>query len=242
MDFGESRLFSRNPDLIEDRKTAVELIELYGKTPYHATKDDIAWFWADLRIETEPGDSQMAKDYVEENIEKLNTRYPFPVTEWFCNFYRYIPDIIGQKIDNTGQVDWDLFFTLANPRPGFICPFWMTIEKLDVKQNQLARRQIYRECADNPELRNKLIKGDVIPSMYTYYVSYQKIRKEVLKLTKTIDPFDPEKTLKPKIFRRAMQYMTKEGLNNKDALERATKEIMDELGFGTETSTRLCSQ
>jgi len=189
------------------------MITKYSRDPYVATSEDIRWFWADLDIAT---DHELAREYVNNNLESLNEKYPFEVTEWLLNWYRFMPDIIG-KYNGTGQVDWNLLFTLIKPLPQLPVPFHSVIEKLNVKQNKLVREQIYDECYENEELRKRIINYRPIPSRYTYYTPYSKIRKEVVKRAK------PKMLRTPKgagsTFKEVSKLMKNEGIPFEEALK-----------------------
>lgn len=180
MDRHLSALISPNQDINDDRAGGIEMIQGLHKTPYVAIKDDVRWFEADMDIDTDHETTVIAKEYVEKHFELLNNKYPFELTEWLMNWYRFMPEALYYRWDNTGQLDWNIFFTLIYPLPGLPCPFCLLIDKLNVKQNQMVREQIYMECYKNKILRNNLINLEVIPTMYTHYASYWKIRKEVL--------------------------------------------------------------
>lgn len=182
MDGRLSALVSTNPDITYDRENAILLMQKHGKEAHGATREDIRWFWQDLDMECE---TEIAWDYVQPRIRELSEMYPFLVTEWFMNFYRFMPDIIEKGIDRTGQIDWNLFFSLAYPIPGGLAvPFYKMIEKLNVAQLREVREQIVDEIWNDPEMRKKIFKEEGIPSKYTYYMAYQTIRNRVIEKDK----------------------------------------------------------
>lgn len=175
---GAGGLISPNQDINYDRENAVILMDKYNKEPHPATREDIAWFWQDFGMECE---KEIAWDYVQPRIRDLSEQYPFLTTEWFMNFYRYMPDIIDKGLDGTGQIDWNLFFSLAYPLPGGLAvPFRYMIEKLNVAQLREVREQIVDEVWIDPEMKKSIFKWGTIPTIYTYYMPYQLIRKRVI--------------------------------------------------------------
>jgi hypothetical protein len=210
-------LWSPNPDIIEDRKNAIELIQEFDKEFVYAKPEDIQWFWRDMDIDFDKVVNELAKEVVELKFEKdLALRYPFGVSEWLDNWYRFMPEIIGE-LDNTGQVDWNLFFSLVYPLPPLTVPFNVLSKKLNIKWNRVIRDQIYWDCYNDPVVKEKLIKGEIIPSIYTYYTSYSKIRNEVMK---KIDGETKE------LFALAKKLIKEKGLDDKSALEEAHR-ILD---------------
>jgi len=178
MDRRLSTLVSPNPDINENRKIGIELIEEYNKTPHVATKEDIHWFDQDLDMII---DSDVAWDYVTPRIKELSEMYPFYITEWFEEFYRYMPELLPTGRDGTGQIDWNIFFSLAYPLPKLpYLSFRSMIQKLDVAQNRIVRAQIKEEIWNDKELRRKIMNWENIPSIYTNYIAYQTIRKAIV--------------------------------------------------------------
>jgi len=172
-----SALVSPNPDINENREIGIDLIKECNKTPHQATAGDIAWFWQDLDM---PLESDIAWEYVNPRIKELCGMYSFAVTEWFMEFYRYMPEVLDLKLDRTGQIDWNLFFSLAYPLPGGLAvPFHAMINKLNVAQNRIVRKQIIEEIWNNEDLRVKVMKWENIPSIYTYYIAYPIIRNAI---------------------------------------------------------------
>lgn len=182
MDGRLSALVSSNSDITYDRENAILLIEKFGKEAHPATREDIRWFWQDIEMECE---TDVAWDYVQPRVRELSGQYPFLITEWFMNWYRFMPDIIEKGIDRTGQIDWNLFFSLAYPLPGGLAvPFCVMIEKLNVAQLREVKVQIVDEVWKDPEMRKNIFKEEGIPSIYTYYMPYQTIRKRVIEKDK----------------------------------------------------------
>ena len=160
-------------------------MEMFNKDAHPATKEDIRWFWQDIDIDC---DTETAWDYVTPQVDKLSEQYPFLITEWFENWYRFMPDIIDKGIDRTGQIDWNLFFSLAWPIPGGLAvPFYLMIKKLNVAQNRIVRIQIVDTIWKDKELRTKIINWELIPSIYINYMPYQLIRKRVIEKDKKIN-------------------------------------------------------
>lgn len=175
-------LISSNPDITYDRENAVLLMQKFGKEAHPATREDIRWFWQDLDMECE---TDIAWDYVQPRIRELSEMYPFLVTEWFMNWYRFMPDIIEERIDGTGQIDWNLFFSLASPLPGGLAiPFYKMIEKLNVAQLREVKAQIVDEIWNDKEMRKSIFNWGNIPTIYTYYMPYQAIRNRVIEKDK----------------------------------------------------------
>lgn len=180
-------LVSPNKDINENREMALELIQLLGKPPHIATKEDKQWFWVDMET---PCDKETAWAYINYNIDTLGDKYNyiFRVTEWFSEFYRYMPELLYDRLDGTGQIDWNLFFTLAYPLPGNLgIPFHTMINKLNVAQLRLVKEKIVQEIYDDKELRKRVYTHGLIPSIYTYYMPYQLIRKRLIELDKRLN-------------------------------------------------------
>ena len=168
---------SPNPDVNEARKLGIEFIEKYNKTPHVATKDDKEWFWQDLELLV---DTDVAWEYVEPRVKVLSDMYPFAITEWITDFYSYMPEMFHYKLDGVGQIDWNIFFTLAYPLPkGMAISFHFLMKKLNVAQNRIVRRQIIDEIWNNKDLRLKVMRWEPIPSIYTYYIAYPTIRRRI---------------------------------------------------------------
>lgn len=223
-----SKFVSSDEDINDDRKNAVMLIKKYSKTPIIAQKSDRDWFWGDLDIEWDQELEEEAKEIVRANYNALEAHYPFQISEWFVNWYRYMPEIIDKHIRGTGQIDWNLFFSLAYPlKTCGAYSFQTLIQKLNFRQAQDVRQQIYQDCYDNPKLRQAIINGDVIPPIYTYYTPYSKIRKEVLKKvregSKTLVIDDSSKEL----FTQAAQLVEEQGLSTQEALAKAEKSMKE---------------
>ena len=178
-----SSYVSPNPDINEDRGNALELIKIWKKEPHVATKKDIRWFWEDMDMDDV--ESEIVWAYVTPKVDKLSQMYPFRVTEWFENFYRFMPDILPLGLDGTGQIDWNLFFSLAYPLPGGLAvPFRSMVRKLNVAQLRLVKEKIINEIWEDKDLRKKIINWDLIPSIYIHYMPYQLIRKRVVEKDK----------------------------------------------------------
>lgn len=185
MDRRHLALLSPNPDINENREFAVGFIKEFGYIPHNATKEDIEWFWQDMDIDC---DKETAWDYVTPNFPTLNQQYPFKVTEWFMEFYRYMPECLYYHYDKTGQIDWNLFFTLAYPLPKPLgIPFKVMISKVNVAQLRLVKEQIKDEIWNDPKLRHDVLKGELIPSIYIYYLPYWTIRKAIIERQKKHD-------------------------------------------------------
>ena len=198
------------------------LIKKYSKTPVIAQKSDRDWFWGDIDIEWDQELEEEAKEIVRANYDVLEQRYPFEISEWFVNWYRFMPEIIEKHISGTGQVDWNLFFSLAYPlKTCGAYSFQTLIHKLNIKQNQDVRQQIYQDCYDDPKLRQAIVNGDVIPPIYTYYTPYSKIRKEVLKKIREDAKLHPIDVADTELFTQAAQLMEEQGLSTKEALAKA---------------------
>jgi len=202
----ESLLISPNPDITDLRKAAVGILTDEEKTPHIATKLDVAWFWKDMNQYPEV---ELAGSYIDMHLEELNTQYCFKLTEWMLEWYRFMPDALQFKLDRTGPVDWNLFCSLAFPLPETLpVPFHCFIRKLNVVQRGIVREQIYEECYTNRKLRNRVLKGEVIPARYTTYAAYSRIRKEVIKKMKKNGDVVPEDfKSKEQIFSETKRYI-----------------------------------
>lgn len=215
------KLIAKDPDINEDRKNAVGLIKKYNKNFIIATKDDQIWFKEDIEVKLDKELEEEAKDIVSKNWEKMSDSYPFDISEWIVNWYRFMPEAFISKKSGAGQVDWNLFFSIISPIHyyGIYC-FQTMIHKLNIKQNKEVRQLIYRDCFNNQELRQKLINNEPIPSIYTNYTPYTKIRREVLKMVQKLDK-DPTKE---KVFTLAVKYLG-QGLSPQEAMKKAETEL-----------------
>lgn len=221
-----NKFISTNEDINEDRHNAVELIQKYSKKPVVAEQGDIRWFWADLRIEYDRELEQLVKEIVIQNLDILSTSYPFDTSEWIVNWYRFMPDIIERRIDGTGQIDWNLFFSLVYPlKTCGAYSFQTLIHKLNIKQNQLVRQEIYQECYDDPKLRKSLLNREVIPPIYTYYTPYNKIRKEVMKKAGVPTEEQVNRNLERRLFRKANRIKRETNCTTDIAIKMAIEEL-----------------
>lgn len=211
-----------------DRLGALEMIEKFKKEPHPATKADINWFWQDLDSDDKESYRE-AKKILEDDTElrRLHTQYPFELTEWLMEWYSYMPECLYYGWDRAGQVDWNLFFTLIEPIKTSGLPFISIIKALNVRQNQIAREQIYNTVFNDPILRKNALEGGMIPTMFTHYTTNSKIRNEVLKRLKGekikdeyIAPIGSRK-----IFKKADK-LVKSGLSLKEALEISDREFI----------------
>ncbi len=169
---------SPNPDITENRIAAFEMLEKYNKPVFRHTEEDIHRFWQDFDMEVEKED---AWDYVNYNYVKLCEMYPFEVTEWFMEFFRYMPECLWYHYDDAGDVDWCCFFSLLYPLPGNLgISYCEMIKKLNVSQNRQVKRQILDEIWNDPDLKHKILRGDLVPSIYIYYTPYQTLRKAII--------------------------------------------------------------
>ena len=169
---------SPNPDINNLRRTGMLLIEDFKKEVHLASKEDVRWFWEDINIET---DTEASWEYVNTHLSILNTQYIFYITEWFMEFYRYMPEVIEARLDRAGLIDFNIFFTLASPIVRPTCTsFQEMLTKLNTWQTRKAKEQIKRDCWENIDLRTKLLQGDLIPSIYLEYIPYQTLRKVIL--------------------------------------------------------------
>lgn len=172
-------LASTNPDINDLRAWQINWIKLHDLPFHQATREDIAWFWEDLDIEI---DSDTAKEYVAQNLSPLNDRYAFLLTEFFEEFYRYMPDALGYNLFKVGPVDWNLFFTLAFPLPPMPCTsFRVLVNKLNWAQLRLVKEKIMDEVWDSPEYRRRALHEEALPALYTQYIPYPRIRKEMIR-------------------------------------------------------------
>ena len=225
------KLVSPNPDVNEDRKSGLELINLLDREPYIATQEDIKWFWKDqglynFDINEESDLYQNAKEYVERNLEELGTRFPYELTEWLLNWYSYMPDAFYYRKDRVGQIDWNILFTLIGRNPPIdSSTFHLVIKALNVRQGRTFRERIYREIANSPDLSQKVLSYKPIPLAYTQYTPYSKIRKEVLKILK------PPREAAPRGSRgtfREVEKLMREGLDFETALKQVEKQNEEE--------------
>jgi len=177
-----SAIISPNPDINENRQWQINWITAHNLEPVMATKEDVDWFWADMDLEI---DSETAKEYVNNHLKALCDRYPFLLTEFFEEFYRYMPDCLYYELDKVGPIDWNLFFTLAYPLPPLPClSFRVMINKLNWAQLRIVKNQIIEEIWNNKELRRRVLEEEVISSLYTQYIPYLTIRKRLLERAK----------------------------------------------------------
>lgn len=163
-----------------------------------------------------------AKEFVERKFSELNTLYPFELTEWFLEWYRYMPEAISERMDNTGRVDWNIFFTLLGKEPLYdSSSFYLLVKALNVYQSRLVREFIYKSVAEDPKLRKRVLNHKPLPSIYTFYTPYGKIYREVVKLLK------PETGRLPngsrKVFTAVSKLMKEEDISFEDALKRVDK-------------------
>ena len=173
-------IISPNPDINQLRDDALELMQTLGKKASPATREDIHWFWEDQGMDLEM-DKDLAWDYVNSNFEALDKQYPFDVTEWFMEFHRYMPDCLKFHWDRAGLIDWNLFMSLAKPLPTLnTTSFKMMITKLNVAQQRREKEKIKTMCWKDPTLRDKLVKGEIIPAKLTELIPYQSLRKTVV--------------------------------------------------------------
>ena len=163
------------------------MIERFHKSPHQATPEDVKWFWRDM--DREDSSNYTFSKCALENWKfflKLNDQYPFELTEWLMEWYSYMPDAIYAKLDGAGGIDWNLFFTLIYPLNIEDLAFICTVKALNVKQNQLVRDQIFDTITKDPDLSKRVLNNEAIPSIYTSYTTYKRIRTEVIKRTKKI--------------------------------------------------------
>jgi len=217
---GLHTLNSPNQDVNENRRLGLELVEKLSRKPHIATKSDIKWFWEDLNdFDLDPTELySLAKTYIERNFDELNKAYPFELTEWFLDWYRYMPDALYMGLDNTGQVDWNIFFTLAAEKLSDSSSFHYVIKALNVTQSQYVRKAIYQKIADDPDLRDKVMKYQPLPSIFTNYCSYDRIRKEVARILHPSEDRLPDGCRKA--FKEAEKIMKEEGVDLNEALSR----------------------
>jgi len=163
------------------------MIERFHKSPHPATVEDTRWFWKDMDQE-EGWAYDLAKDWISnwDIFLKLNEQYPFELTEWLMEWYSYMPEALSYKLDGAGTIDWNLFFTLIYPLPSTKYPFICLIKAVNVKQNQIVREQIFDTISKDPELSKRVLNNEVIPSIYTHYTTYKRIRREVVKRTRAM--------------------------------------------------------
>ena len=197
------------------------MIEKFHKEPHVATKEDIRWFWKDMDS-TSVESYALAKEAVadDEKFSKWNDQYPFELTEWIREWYTYMPDALSLKLDKTGQIDWNLLFTLIEPISSGGLPFIDLIKALNIRQNQLVREQIYKTVAEDPVLREKVLHYQPIPSIYTHYTPYGKIYREVVRRIKPQRSTAPRGSLS--IFKRA-EKLVKSGVPVEEALKEASR-------------------
>jgi len=140
------------------------------------------------------------------------------------DWYGYMPDPLAFKWDKAGQIDWNLFISLAYPLPGTLpVPFFCLIRKVNTVQRGLVREQIYASCYSDLVLRNKVLKGMSLPPLYTYYAVYSKIRKEVVKrMRKNGDTVPPFLKSKNEIFKEARRLIKRKGLTPEEAFIQAS--------------------
>lgn len=173
-------LVSSDSDINENRQYALELMQQLGREAHIATLADRRWFWEDLEIEC---DTSFAWEYVNRNLDMLRKTYPFRCAEWFSEFYRYMPEALGGKMSIVGAIDWNLFFSLAYPLPKPLSiPFCVMIDKLDIQLTREVKKEIAQDVWDDKDLRKRVFKREVLPSIYTYYMTYQQLRKRVIKI------------------------------------------------------------
>lgn len=171
-------LISPNPQINELRQNGLWFIEHFNREPHIATKADIKWFWGDYDLEI---DSEVAWEYVNENLHELNAQYSFGVTEWFMEFYRYMPDCLEFNWDKVGAPDWNIFFTLAYPLPHLTyTSFQITIKKLNIAQTRQLKINLKEEIWNSEELREKLFKGEPISAYYLQYFTYAHLRNYII--------------------------------------------------------------
>lgn len=224
-----SKLISPNPDINEDRKLGLELIEELGRKPHEATKENLKWFWEDYGLynyeaREEPELYKNAKGHVERNFDKLNAEFPFELTEWLLNWYSFMPDAFFYKKDKVGQVDWNILFSLIGTDPPTdSSSFYLVTKALNVSQGRLVREAIYKEVAGDPKLRDRVINYKPLPLMYTYYTPYGKIRREVLKRIKP--PRQAAPSGSRAIFKAISKMMKEEEVDFNTALKKAEKEV-----------------
>lgn len=227
-DLDLSKFISPNEDINEDRRNAIELIKKYSKSLIISLKGDIEWFWGDLRIEYDKELEEDTKRIVLENYSILSSHYPFDVSEWVVNWYRFMPEIIEKHIDGTGKIDWNLFFSLVYPIKTCGAYSYQTlIHKLNIKQNQQVREEIYQECYEDSKLRKALINREVIPPIYTYYTPYNKIRKEVMKKAGLPSEEQLDRSLERKVFRIANRIKSNSNCTTDIAIKMAIESLED---------------
>jgi hypothetical protein len=170
------------------RKEALGLIEELKKSNYIARREDLEWWRLDSDRYV---DSIVAKTYVESHRSSLELSYPPKATKWFRDFYSYLIYFLlpfrvpgrpqRPSVPPTSYIDWNLFFTLARPIdiPEFTS-FKMTIQKLEIAQDRDLREALKEECFRNPELRNRLLKGEPVPPKYTEDLYYKDLVKYVV--------------------------------------------------------------
>jgi len=237
----EALFNSKNPDVNDLRKNGIFLIKKHRNSKYYIpTQEDIRWYnkdWKDDGLV----DVKTADEYVKANIEDLNKRYPFLVTEWFCEWYDIMPDhhlLCPGELITKG--DWILFFTLVNPLPGNIAiSFCRLVKRLDVKQLVFIKREIVEAVWNDRDQRRKILTGDGIKAIYTYYMPYQEIRGRILTRAKEEErlvqkekkqlwntPSRYERSLR-QIYNENKEFIETE-LAKGRPIEEITKEIIDE--------------
>lgn len=169
-------------DLNDLRENGVGLIKRFrGGKVHHATKADLQWFKEDWEVFFETP-VKLCDEYVTKNLDELIKRYPFLVTEWLVEWYDIQMDLpIKYTLSMPYYADWNLFFSFVYPLPPNIAiPFYRLVRRLDVKENILIKKQIVDDIWNNTDLRQKVVHGEGIPAVYTYYISYQQLRQRIL--------------------------------------------------------------
>jgi hypothetical protein len=147
------------------RKEALLLIETLKKEHYIATPEDIIWWRKDLHTDF---DTKVVWSYIETHREGLEAQYPVDLTQWLLDFYMYLCFFLLPKPEPPASyVDWNLFFTLARPitLPVYI-PLKAAVQKLNIAQHRDIRLLLKEECYQDVDLRNKVLKGEIIPAKY----------------------------------------------------------------------------
>jgi hypothetical protein len=165
--------------IAQNRKMALLLIDRWHKDKIHATQEDVNWFWKDLKS-SEDYSLEFYMLQVEPKALEIDQHYPFEITEWFLEFYRYMPDCLIHKWDGACEVDWHLFFCLAKPLyliPGI--SFYSMISRLNIIQLRHVKDQIVDTVLEDAELLRRVVDNENLPPQYTYYLPWKSLKRRV---------------------------------------------------------------
>lgn len=179
-------LHTKDQDINDLRSTGIKLVEKFRASKVYLPKlKDLKWFKEEWEVYFEVPVPE-CDEFILNNYEEYNKHYPFLMTEWFLEWYELHMDFVRYTLKGGEGFDWRLFFSLAYPLPETLTiPFYRMVKRLNVRQLVDVKREIVEDIWKNPDLRQRVFKGEIIPSIFTYYMPYQQIRTRIVARART---------------------------------------------------------